>query len=1024
MSKPKLLMFVLSWLSISICSAQSIPITGTVLDEEGITLPGVNIVEKGTTNGTITDLDGNFSLNVSSENSVLQFSFIGFEMKEQTVGKKRDFSVSLKSSVRELDELVVVGYGTQKRISVTGAVSVLKEEDLQIAPSATVATALTGKLPGLIVVQNSGAAGAKSSSIRIRGTGTLNDSSPLILVDGVERGFEDIDADEIQSVSILKDASATAVYGVKGANGVIIVTTKRGRVGKAKINLKTNFGLVLPGDLPDMLDSYEYAMLKNEGTINDADGGTYTLPYTEEDLALFQSGEDPIFHPDNNWYDQLTNDYGYKQRYTVTIDGGSDKMQYFTSFGYYFERDIYKDFDVGYDDRSYFRRYNLRSNLDFKLSETTKFSVDIGGQFSERNKQNVNFDNLLYNMFRTPPASFSGIIDGRIIQLDRTIDYETPLEAMYDNGYQRNYNNDLQLSGQLHQNLDLITKGLSLKARISYDHKFTSNQTSSKNIPTYFASENPENGEITFIRDGIESKLGNSRSTGTQPRTINFRTSLNYSREFTGGHNLSGVAVFTTNNKKYLPNKPEFAPRYVPTKYIEYACRVSYNYNLKYFLEVNAGYNGSENFHRDKRFGFFPAVSGGWVVTNESFFPKNNILSFLKLRASYGVTGSDKGAKKFGRFYYFDVYSISNSGGYRFGLAPTGQGQAIEAELGNKALTWEKSYQQNYAIESKWFEDRLKIDADIFFNRREDILVDRGTIPSIVAANLPQGNLGIVENKGFEIQARWKDKIGKIDYSIHGNYNFHENKIVFMDEVAKPYPWLVKTGGSVKQLQGLVWEGYFTQEEVDEINAGNSSPSNPASGYTGKLQAGDMRFKDLNEDGIIDDNDMMWHENTSLPKTTFGFGADISYKNFSASVFFQGVSDYTYNISSRVRTPYFNNIGNGLSYVLGRWTPETADQATFPRISANSSNADHNYQNSDFWFRDASYIRLKNAEVAYKIKSKGLRKAGIKNLRVFLNGTNLFTWSKFELVDPEAKNGDKAPIPPSKVINLGVSATF
>ena len=1020
MSKPKLLMFVLSWLSISICSAQSIPITGTVLDEEGITLPGVNIVEKGTTNGTITDLDGNFSLKVSSENSVLQFSFIGFEMKEQTVGKKRDFSVSLKSSVQELDELVVVGYGTQKRISVTGAVSVLKEEDLQIAPSATVATALTGKLPGLIVVQNSGVAGAKSSDIQIRGIGTLNTaySGPLVLVDGVERGFEDIDADEIQSVSILKDASATAVYGVKGANGVIIVTTKRGRVGKAKINLKTNFGLVLPGDLPDMLDSYEYAMLKNEGTINDADGGTYTLPYTEEDLALFQSGEDPIFHPDNNWYEQMTNDYGYKQRYTISIDGGSDKMQYFTSLGYYFERDIYTDYDVGYDDRSYFRRYNIRSNLDFKLSETSKFSFDIGGQFSDRNKPNVGFNDLLYNMFRTPPASFAGIIDGRIIQLDRTIDYQTPLEALYDNGYQRNYSNSVQASAKFQQNLDFITEGLSFKTRISYDHGFSSNQTSSKNIPVYFVVEDPQTGEISYIRDGIESRLGNSRRTGTNARKINFRATLNYSREFAGGHSLSGLGVFTTNNASY--HSSEFS--YVPIKYVEMATRVSYNYNLRYFIEFNGGYNGSENFHEDFRFGFFPSVSGGWVVSNESFFPKNNVLNFLKVRASYGVTGNDRGPA--GRFYYNDTYTLSNSGGYRFGLTPAGQGNAVESELGNAELTWEKSYQQNYAIETKWFNDKLKLDGDFFFARREDILIERNSVPSVVAANLPQGNLAIVENKGFEIQARWKDKIGKIDYSIHGNYNFHENKIVFMDEVPVPYPWLEKTGGPVRQLQGLVWEGYYTQEEVDEINAGNASPSNPASGYTGKLQAGDMRFKDLNEDGIIDDNDMMWHENTSLPKTTFGFGADISYKNFSASVFFQGVTDYTYNISSRVRTPYFNNIGNGLSYVLGRWTPETADQATFPRISANSSNADHNYQNSDFWFRDASYIRLKNAEVAYKIKSKGLRKAGIKNMRVFLNGTNLFTWSKFDLVDPESKTGDKAPIPPSKVINLGVSATF
>ncbi|WP_421918878.1 SusC/RagA family TonB-linked outer membrane protein [Marinifilum sp.] len=1022
--KKNFLVWLLTLFSVVVGSAQTINsdsgnfiVSGTVTDEKGDPIPGANVIVKESFQGTITDINGKYTLNVPTDKNELVYSFIGLLSQTIEINGRSLIDVQLQPDIENLEEVVVVGYGTQKKISVTGSVSVVKEEALQSTPSTTLATALTGRMPGVVVVQNSGEAGAQSARIRIRGA----EGNPLVLVDGVERSFEDLDPDEIKNISVLKDASATAVYGIRGADGVIIVTTKRGNFGKPKIKFSANFGLVQAADLPEMLNSYEYAMLKNEGTLND-EGENASLPYTEEDLRLYQTGEDPIFHPDHRWYDEMTNDFGYRQKYGVNISGGASKIKYFVSLGYNKERDIFKDFNVGYDDESYYNRYNVRSNLDIDLTPTSVLSVDIGGQFAKRHKPNTDLSGsygIAYSAFRTPPDAFAGLVDGRLVQLDRTIDYNTPLEMLFDNGYKETSTNKVQLTAKFKQKLDFITKGLAFNAAISYDHGYSSTLTASKNVPVYYPERDDATGDITYMRDGAESRLGNSRGADTQSKLIKFKSALNYSREFGDGHHISGVGVFTTNERHYS-GIGDYS--YVPKKYVELAARVSYNYKHKYFLEGNFGYNGSENFAEDKRYGFFPAVSVGWVVSKEKFFPTNSILSFMKFKASYGEAGRDNFGSQ--RFFYTDVYTMELTGGYRFGIDPNGQGIGKESRLGATELTWETHYKQNYGIETKWFRDFLHVDFEYYKNRIEDNLITRNSVTELIGVKLPPVNAGKSEVKGYEIQASVQGKIGKVKYNLYGNYNFSENKRIYFDEVAQEYPWQVKTGKSRNVTTGFEWVGFYTQEEVDEIAAGNATPDNPASGYTGNLQAGDMKYRDLNGDGIINQIDEKVFENTSTPKTTFGFGGGLSYKGFSMNLHFQGVTDVTYNIQGRIKVPFFNGNGNGLTYVLDRWTPETAETAKFPRMSATGKAGDHNYRSSDFWFRDASYIRLKNAEIAYSFANKKLKNLGISKCKIYANGSNLYTWTDLKLVDPEAKNGDAVPIPPNKVFNFGVNVTF
>lgn len=1003
--------------SLNVFSQEKV-ITGTVKGEDDLAIPGVTVFIQGTTVGTVSDMDGNFSLTIKNATEpVVVFSFVGMKTQEIPLGTQSKLDVVMLDDVNEVDEVVVMGYGAQKRISVTGAVNTIKAEDLATGASASVATSLTGRMPGTVIVQSNGQAGSGASVIRIRGA----ESNPLVLVDGVERSFQDLDPDEIESISILKDASATAVYGVRGGSGAIIVTTKRGKDGPAKVTLTTEFGLIEQGKILSTLNAYDYARLHNEARTNDGE----TLRYSEEDIELFRTGEDPIYHPNNDWFQDLTNQYGDRQRYTLKIAGGHQKLRYFTSIGYMKERDIYKDFDLSYDDESKYERYNIRANLDVDLSTSTVLSVNIGGQFANRNQVNVNYGTVTTQMFKTP-ADALVFYEGKMIRTNPDVVNATPLQLLYDNGYQDKYSNKLQLSGILKQNLEFVTKGLSFDATFSYDHGYNNNFTASKNIPIYDFVD-PSNPDVNNLqREGTETVLGQSRSTGTEKKRINARLKLDYKRTF-GKHHVSGLVVFTANEQSYF-TKSEDSPIYVPRRYMELASRLSYNYNDKYFVEFNGGGTGSETFAPgDTRFGFFPAISAGYAVSNESFFPKNDVLTFLKLRGSYGAVGNDKGI---GRFGYYDTYKIYGGGGYLFGELPEGQGQAILDQIGNPDITWATNYQKNFAVETRWFDGKLKFDVDVFETERKDILINQNNIAGIIGTpNTPPANLGEQKIWGHELQASYALKAGDFDLNIFANYSYADKEVVFKDEVPKDYPWQTETGKHPKSINGMVFDGFYSQEDIDYLVSNNwvGDENVVASGYVGQnLQAGDLKFKDLNGDGVTDGIDLKVFENLSVPKTSYGFGTNFGYKGWSLDIFMQGVQDVTYNISGFIREPFIDGIGNGSDIILGRWNAERAEageEITFPRL-ASSGKHSHNYVNSDFWFRDASYIRLKNVELAYKWKREKLKRFGVSSVRMYLSGTNLYTWTDLDFVDPESKSGSNAPIGPNKVYTFGLNVSF
>ncbi len=1046
-----LLLISLSFMGQIYAHAQTIQ--GIVTDDLNLGFPGVNIILKGTTIGTITDINGAYTIDISKvKNPELEFTFIGFRTLDVKVKNRRKINIKMQPDVAKLDEVVVVGYGTQKRISVTGAVNSINASSL-VSPGASIATSLTGKLPGTVIIQNSGTAGASASAIRIRGA----TSNPLVLVDGVERDFEDLNQDEIKSISVLKDASATAVYGIRGGNGVIIVTTKRGQMGKPKVNFQTKFGLIARGNVLDMLTSAQMAEMYNEGLRNDngiplgIDVPGYTDKYSQYDIDMYRSGKDPIMYPSHNWYDEFTNDFGASQRYSLNISGGTKNIRYFTSLSYMYERDAYKSFDVDYDDSSYYSRYNVRSNIDIDLTKTTVFSVDLGGQFANTHSPNCSFGSLTDAMFQTFPNAQT-LYDGKIIVVNPDNLNKTPYGTMYDRGYKDNHTNKVQVALKLKQDLGIITQGLSFNMSASYDHTFYNNFTASKAVPYYYASYNtiegqdgttyqpwvdpntgitynPLTGEVMdnpvkLLRNSTTvSKLSSSRTTGTKLRNLNFKARLQYSRDF-GLHHVGGIGVFSLNEKRYNVGSPV----YVPFRYMEFAARASYNYANRYFAEFNAGYNGSETFAKEHRFGFFPAASLGWVISNEPLFPKNNVLSFLKVRGSYGTTGIDTSTS---RFAYYDAYTQSLSGGYLFGTTPKGQGTYSQTKAGNPDVSWATNYQRNIGVETKWFKNHLNINLDIFKNEKKDIIMLPNSVPSIITAKWAPMNMKQINYQGYEVSAKWEDKIGPVKYYLRGNYNFADAEVIFMDEIEPQYEWQRKTGSHPQQILGLECIGFYSQEDIDAISANNweGTPENPTSTWAGKkLQAGDLKYVDLNKDGNIDDQDKKYWDNTTIPKTTYGFGGGLTYKKWNFNFFFQGVSDVTYVISGFVKNAFQSGRTSGAAYIMNRWTQERYDageKIEFPRMSATISlDSDHNMQNSNFWFRDASYIRLKNASISYKFAPKSLKKLGIQNVLASISGTNLLTFSDLKLVDPESTSGSNAVLPPNKVFTFGLNFNF
>jgi TonB-linked SusC/RagA family outer membrane protein len=1004
-------------------------LSGVVADVNGEPLIGVNIIVEGSKLGTITDVNGRFSIRINSEDDKILFSYIGYTPTNIVVGKQKNVKIIMEQISEMIDEIVVVGYGSQRKETVTGAITSISSEKLLQSPVANVSNALAGKLPGLMAVQSNGEPGRNQATLKIRGIGTLNagkESNPLILVDGIEREIlDDIDPNEIETLNILKDASATAVFGVRGANGVIIVNTKTGKEGKPKVSYTSNFGVQNPINLPDILNSYEYALLKNEGLSND---GAPPI-FTEQDLQFFKDGTSPLFYPSKNWMQEFIKSAAFQQQHNVNISGGGSLMKYFVSFGFTEQEGLYDSgvLDVGFRSNPNYKRYNVRTNFDFNLSKNLTTSVRFGTSITNTDYPNVSTDDLFYRFYSYQPFSSPGIVNGKIISgfiNDPMGTYaiekrgESPYSYLLSRGYQDTFGNKISLNWNFDYKMDFITKGLGAKLMIAYDDSYFHSSNWNKTVDLYgLALTDPVKMTEAYIQTSFDGNFSFSESF-SKWRKFYIEGALNYVKDIKD-HNVTGLLLFNASKE----HDPDFSYK-VPKSMLGVVGRMTYNYSNKYFFEFNMGYNGSEQFPEGKRFGFFPAFSGGWTISEESFIPQNNLLTFAKLRASYGEVGNDKtGGDRF--LYLPDVYTYLNgaNNGYWFGTRGENLQKytgSAEGQIGNPNVTWERARKANIGIDIRLFKSKLSLTADYFSENRDNILWYRGTIPAFVAATLPKVNLGKVANKGVEFDVSWRNSIQDFSYWLNGNFSFARNKILYRDEAPMPYDWMNQTGFSVGQYKGYVTNGFYnTQEEVD---------NRPYYAFSGTpVQRGDLKFVDINGDGIINEQDIVpIGFSSALPEIGYGVSFGATYKSFDFSVLFQGVGNSSLLLREMSGWAFDQQWRSTLAVFKERWSVEryeAGETITQPRLSSNGATS-INAVTSDFLLKNSDYLRLKNVEIGYKLPKALLKKIGITSGRIYVNGNNLLTFTSLKNVDPESKSTSGSYYPLTRVFNIGVNLQF
>ena len=968
---------------------------GKVVDDRtSEPLVGATVKVKGSTIGTITDIDGNFALDIPDNISpiVFEVSYMGYASKEAAPAKTTGFTIRLAEDSQTLEEVQIIAYGKQSKMSVTAAISSIDTKELLKSPSGSVANALSGAVTGLSSIQPSGQPGAENPSIYIRGTGSLSDelSKPLILVDGVERSFFQMDSHEIESITVLKDAASTAVFGVRGANGVVLVTTRRGVSGKPVISLNSSFGLTQALRNLKGMDSYTYATLYNEAQLSDNPSLTESqLGFSPFVIDMFRTNEDPIMFPNVDWNDYLFKNLAWQTQHNLTLSGGGERFRYFVSLGYLLQDGMLKQLGESYDPNYQYKRFNYRSNVDIDITKSTLLKVNIGGHVGAKREPRT--DELWRKVLWSTPFSSPGIVDGKLISNIYSNRYisigerSCPLDYYYNYGYNVDTDNVLNLDLALEQKLDFITPGLSMNIKGAYNTNYnvkasrTPSGADSMCTPIYLGSiETPGmdfwdprfDRTIVYQTDGV-SGLHEQMSYGEEVgrgRNWYGEFSLNYSRSF-GDHDVSALFLYNQSKKYYPETKIDGKVFYmdIPTAYVGYVGRMTYAYKKRYMVDLNAGYNGSENFAPDKRFGFFPAVSAGWILSEEKFMKKQKVIDFLKLRASYGIVGNDK--MENARFLYMaGAWSGYNTvakgqGSWQFGkdggtgLLP----DAKENTMGNPDVTWEKVAKQNYGIDLKMFDSRLSLTADVFFEKRKDILSTRNTLPAITDINLPKINLGKVNNHGYELSLGWNDRAGKVDYWLKANVSYAKNKIIYMDEVVPNEPYMAETGRSTGLTYGYIFDRFLQKDDFDadgNLKKDENGRQILPQMALGTPRPGDALFKDLNGDGVINGDDKTRFGYAERPDYVFGFLGGLKWKNFEFSMQWTAAM----NASRILDGEYRNAFGSTNSRMLlkfladGRWTEENPN-SRFPRLTFMIKS--HYLQTSDLWLMNGSYLRLK-----------------------------------------------------------------
>ena len=1028
---------------------RGLTVKGRIVDADGLPVIGAGVTLKGTTTGVAADFDGNFELIVPGETAVLEVSALGYVTEEVTVGKQRNFTIVLRDDTQTIEATVVVAYGTQTKATVTGALTSIDNKALIKAPVADVTNVLAGQMPGVSTVQETGQPGEDYAKIYIRGSGSLSDSnaSPLILVDGVERPLNTVDPNEIESLSILKDAASTAVFGVRGANGVIIVTTKRGDAGKPKISVSSITGVQVPMSYITQCSSYDFARYYNVYQWNDGktDPGLY---FTPEAIEAYRTGSDPIMFPNTQWHELMFRKAFVQTKNNINISGGSDKVRYFVSMGYMFQNGLLKQIpDVTYDNNYSYNRYNYRANLDFKLTETTDMKFNISGVIGNtREPLDSDRGNIwMLTMLWAHPTASPGIVNGMpvtVVSYDALPDGLTKWngwEYYYWSGYRSKYKTTLDMDMTINQRLDFITQGLSFSLKGSYDTDMaiTKKRTGSGGYHQTIEYQSwADNSGLSMsdpafdrtylpVISGSEPTLSYSESTDDD-KSWYIEARLDYRRKFAGKHNVSALLLYN-QSRDYYPSSYSW----LPYGYVGWVGRVTYGYADKYLLDVSAGYNGSENFAPGKtRYGFFPSASLGWVVTEEKFMKKVPWVDFLKLRASIGKVGNDQGNSV--RFMYMDGV-WNEAGSYYFG---TGKGDGVPRYTlgtpGNQGVTWETAVKANVGLDFDLFNYRLHFSGDIFKEHRTGILIAPKSLPAIIATSLPNMNLGIVDNAGYEIELGWKDHIGDFTYDLNANVTYARNKIIFEDEVEPEFEYQRETGGSTGRYMLYQFERLYQKSDfyTDADGVMRLNPDLPQP--TNAVYPGDCMYKDLSGDGIIDGRDRMYDGYPDRPEYVFGSNWKFGYKGFNLALNWTAATHVSRVWNDDYRIPFTNSGHRGLLQIFADnswidndnpWAPGRED-GTLPRFT--KTNYPWNSMDSTLWTVDASYLRLKSASFGYTFsRNKFFDKLGIGSLGLMFTGYNLFTISKQTLQDPEAKSrSSSGTYPLVKTYNLAINITF
>lgn len=982
-------------------------ITGIVRDTTGQPMVGVTIMIKDTRNGTGTDINGRYILSVEDD-AVLVFSMISYRKQEIPVSGHTKLDVVMHEASSALEEVVVVGFGQQRKVSLVGAQTTVSPKDLK-QPVSNLTNSLGGRIAGMVSVQRSSELGYNDANIYIRGISTFTSglSAPLMLVDGVPRSIADLDPEDIESFSVLKDAAATAVYGVRGANGVILVTTKAGKAGKPSYNIRYTEGVTNFAKLPSFADGATYMEMSNEALTTRGNA----TQYSEEAIQKTRDGSDPYLYPNVDWFKELFNKHGRIRNANANISGGSERAVYYVGLAFYDEMGLYNIDELAkYNSSIFKKRYNVTSNLTLQPSSTTTVKLGIFGHLDNINLPTTGVSDIFADAyFMTPVQIPLRYPDGKVADV-RSGSLSNPWASLTQVGYANQWRSRINSSLRLTQELPFITKGLSVTGMFAFDaYNYTSNRYT-KTPDTWLATGRDANGELMFEQTAIGTEFLAYTKSNQGERIIYSELALNYNRSF-GKHDVSGMLLYNKNDKinTYAGSLEES----MPYRFQGLAGRATYAYNNRYFLEANFGYNGSENFYPDRRYGFFPSGGIGWVISEENFYrPIKSIIPFFKARFSHGIVGNSQIDGR--RFAY--LATVANTGTYTFGKTPNTSFAGKEIGEYSVDVQWETSRKTNLGFDIRVLKEALSVQVDLFKEYRSGIFLRRRSLPAYIGMiNAPFGNVGIIENKGIDVSLTYNDMIGDVSLQLMGNFSFNRNKAIENDDPAWKYPWLNRKGQKVNQRFGYVALGLFESDKEVE-----NSPR-----QTGDVRAGDIKFKDINGDGVIDSYDQVPIGYGDVPEIMYGAGFTIGYKAFAVSALFQGAANVDVLLSGEGTMPFQQGLarGNLFSNITDRWTEENPNpNAFYPRLMAGSLN--DNYAASTWWVKNSNYVRLKTLQLSYNLPSSWMRRMRLKSASLFVQGVNLFTISPFKLWDVEVGNGRGAAYSSTRTYTAGIAVNF